>query len=58
MRDKAAVRAPTPLEERLLEELRYILVVFRERLITPKNYMKFMGELKEVIKDAEDEIGR
>lgn len=49
-------RKPTNLEAMMLDELRHVLLILRDRLITPKNYMHFMGHIKEAIQTAEKEI--
>lgn len=49
-------REPTPLEEMLLDELRHVLLIIKDRMITPKNYIQFMGELKAAITEAEDTL--
>lgn len=50
-------RRATPLEEMMLDELRHILVVLKDRMLTPKNYMDFMNEVRTAIQKAEKEIG-
>jgi len=46
-------RQPTELEVMLLDELRHVLLVHTERMITQKNYAQFIGEIKEAIAHAE-----
>ncbi len=48
----------TALEEMLLDELRHVLVVLRDRMITPRNYMKFVGDIQARIREAEETIAR
>lgn len=50
-------RMASPLEEMMLDELRHILVVLKDRMLTRKNYMDFMNEIRTAIRDAEKEIG-
>lgn len=49
-------RKATVLEELMLDELRHILLILRERWIKPKDYTELLGRLVQVVKKVEREI--
>lgn len=49
-------RKPTSLEVAMLDELRHMFMMFKQRWITPKNFALMMGELRAIIVQAEKEI--
>lgn len=50
------MRSPTPLEAILLDELRNVLMTLQERILGKKNFMEFMGRIRNTILLAEKEL--